>query len=263
MQLCELLGRDAGRRVHHRVSTLVVFWESDVVANGGFPSQNGAEPIQAEGQAAVRRRPVLEGAEEETELILGLFLAHAQHREHLHLKVPVVNPDRATADLDTIDHHVVCIGPDLSQARVLLVQADHPLNVFCPRRSERVVLGVKATAVLVPLEHREVHHPQRFEATGSQSQLCTHQVAELAHCLLGLQLRARKDAEQIARLASSRLSIRFLDPDLVLLVREEFLCGAIEASIVQVFHPDEGAGSRLLARSRLLQFLQLFARPLC
>src|SRR3546814_5129313 len=105
-------------------------WSLDVCSSDLH--QRG-DAVDAEGDAAVRRRAVPERVEQEAELGLGLLRADAQQLEHRALHRRAMDADRAAADLVAVEHHVVATadrGPGI-RAQVRLV-VDR-------RRGERVV----------------------------------------------------------------------------------------------------------------------------
>jgi hypothetical protein len=53
---------------------LIVLWEGDVVADGGLAPEDGAEAVEAKGEATVGGGPKLEGSQQKTELLPGLWI---------------------------------------------------------------------------------------------------------------------------------------------------------------------------------------------
>ena len=98
-----------------------------------------------------RRRTVLQGIEQETELHPLLRRRDVQRLEDASLHVGAVDTHRAAADLPAIEHHVVGLG-DAGTGVGL-----HQLIVAVLGCRERVVHGVPALGVLIELEHRKVH----------------------------------------------------------------------------------------------------------
>ena len=74
-------------------------------------------PIEAQRDAAVRRRAEAESAQDVTEHRLLLFFAHAERGEHLRLQIGLVNPDAAAADLHAVQHDVVGLRARLRRTR--------------------------------------------------------------------------------------------------------------------------------------------------
>ncbi len=58
--------------------------------------------------------PCSKRVEQEAELLLGLLLIDAEHREDPALQVHVVDTQRTAADLVAVDHEVVAVGEDLT-----------------------------------------------------------------------------------------------------------------------------------------------------
>src|SRR5690349_7104906 len=164
------------RRLRHRVDTgLLALGRGDrtggtgerVAAGGGLgkrdhvadalgTGQQGNQPVDPERDAAVRRRAVREGVEQEPELAAGLLVGQADHVEDPLLHLGPVDTDRAPADLRAVEHDVV--GPGERLARPLL----EVVGVLLGRRREGVVDRRPALSPAVhldPLEHRRVDHP--------------------------------------------------------------------------------------------------------
>lgn len=148
---------DIARCVEHHVAAVVVFREGDVVADRLRTSEERAEPVETEGQTAVRGCAVLEGVHQEAETLLRLFRREAQQLEHLGLQFRVVDTDRAAADLGAVTDEVVGVGPHATGVAVQV------LYVFELGRGERMVHGVVTLGLVVPLEQREVDDPQRSD----------------------------------------------------------------------------------------------------
>ena len=153
-------GGDRRRGTGQRVETTAALRERDDLAQRVRPGQQHADPVPAEGDAAVRRRAVLERLQQEAELVPGLLLGDAEHLEHPLLHVRAVNTDGAATDLVAVADDVV--GPGQRVVRVL-VEVVGPVRV---RRGERVVhrgplAGADGHVVGVGdrLEHRRVHDP--------------------------------------------------------------------------------------------------------
>src|SRR6187402_1605516 len=102
VQLAQLARIHRRRRVAHQVDRLRRLRERNDFSNRGFTCQQRADAIEAERQAAVRRRAVLERFEEEAEAILRVLVRHAQQPEHLGLRVAVVDTDAAAAQLPAV-----------------------------------------------------------------------------------------------------------------------------------------------------------------
>ena len=72
VQLLELPGVDGARGAGHEVGALGGLGEGDAVADVGQPGVEHDQPVEPQRDAAVRRRAVAQGAEQEAELLLGL-----------------------------------------------------------------------------------------------------------------------------------------------------------------------------------------------
>ena len=102
-------------------------------------------------------RAELEGVHQEAEAHLSLFGREAQHLEHFGLQFRVVDTDRTAADLGAVADEVVGVGAYAAGVAVYI------LYVLQLGRGEGMVHGVIALRLVVPLEEREVHDPERRE----------------------------------------------------------------------------------------------------
>jgi len=140
---------------------------------------------------------ILEGLHQETELLVGTLLGEAEMLEHELLRGAIVDTDGSTADLNTVDDHVVGASADGSGVRV------EEGNVRTVGRGEGVVAGVPALALVVPLEEGEVDDPEALVGAGlAEAEASAHGVTEAthgnAHLLVGIE--AREDEEHIVGL---------------------------------------------------------------
>ena len=71
------------------------------------PAEERHDPVDAERDAAVRRRAVAQRVEQEAEARLGLLLGDPERLEDLLLHVGAVDTDRAAADLRAVEDEVV------------------------------------------------------------------------------------------------------------------------------------------------------------
>ena len=118
MQFAQLFRADRRRRVGHQVDGLSRFRKRDDLANRVLAAQNRNQPIEAEGDAAVRRRTVLERVEEKPESRLRFFVRDLQQLEDEALQRLVVDSDAAAGDLAAVQHEIV--GARARAARIAL-----------------------------------------------------------------------------------------------------------------------------------------------
>src|SRR5260370_15346254 len=90
-QLIELFFVDAGRRIGHQILGGGGLSEGDDLADGFFTGEEHDDAVDAERDAAVRRRAVSERVEEEAEAAAKLFLAQAEPPEDALLNAPAVD----------------------------------------------------------------------------------------------------------------------------------------------------------------------------
>lgn len=149
---------DRGRGAGQRVTAGGRLREGDDVADGVVPAEQRDDPVEAEGDATVRRRAVVEGVQQEAELRGRLLLGEADRVERPLLHLALVDTDRTAAQLRAVEDQVVGVGQ--GRARVG-VEGGQRLG---GRGGERVVHRVPALelalVVLDRLEHREVDDPE-------------------------------------------------------------------------------------------------------
>ena len=110
-----------------------------------------------------------------------------------------------------------------------------------------VVYGVVALRLVVPLEEREVDHPQRSELLRvAQPQLLRHFETQGAELREDLELLAAEDQHQVAGLGAAALG-----HGAHLLGREELVDGGFHAALGLQTDPDEPLGADLLPLDEL------------
>ena len=191
-------------------------------------------PVDAGRDTAVGRRPILQSREKLVEPGPDLLGCIAQHLEDPLLKVPVVDPDAAAAQLQAIAHQVIAVRDDL--ARVGL----DVLLIACLRHSEGVVHGVPAPFFLARLEQGEVDDPQEVQAAlrdRGSTQVVAHQAQDVA----GLAPLVGHEEKQVADLGFHGRPERRL-----LLVGQELGDRRVEPAGLDL-HPDQALGAPGLA----------------
>ena len=96
-------------------------------------SQQHDQPIEPEGNPAVRRRAKFERIEQEPELCLRLLLVDAEQIENAQLDIAPMVPDTPAADFAAVEHHVVGLRPYFERFRIQEGQ------ILVHWRGERVV----------------------------------------------------------------------------------------------------------------------------
>src|SRR5262249_42349182 len=94
-QLRQLRLADGCRRVHHQVDGLGGLGERDDLAQALGAGQEHGNAVQAQSDASMWRRAVLQRLQEEAEARPGFFFTHAQSVKDLLLNVLAVNTDRS------------------------------------------------------------------------------------------------------------------------------------------------------------------------
>ena len=203
MQLAQLLFVHHVRRLCEQTLRALRFRKRDYIAYRFRTGHHGDNAIQAEGNAAVRWRAVLQGLKQETEFCFGFFGVDAQRGEHFGLHLLTVNTHRAATDFPAVQHHVVrdgarCTGVGFEQ-------------VFVPgsRRGERMMHGVPALAFFVPLEHREVEHPQRLPFLAGETFFVANLGAQRTQGFVDNFRFVRAEENQIAVFRTGAFNRRF------------------------------------------------------
>src|SRR5690606_14855573 len=79
--------------VDHHIPARIVFREGDEVANCLLSAENCNQSVESESQSTMRRRSILEGVHQKSELIAGFFLRKSEMPEHELLRRSIVNPN--------------------------------------------------------------------------------------------------------------------------------------------------------------------------
>ena len=190
VQLAQLLLVDRPGRVGEQVLRPLRLRERDHVAQRLGAGHQHDEAVEADRDAAVRRRAVLQRVEQEAELRARFLGVDLERAEHLALHVLAMDPHRAAAELDAVQDDVVGLGD--AAAGIGL----EPVLVAVLRARERMVHRAPALRGLVVLEHREVDHPERLP-------LALHQAARLAELAV-----ADLDAQRAERVVDDRAPCR-------------------------------------------------------
>ncbi len=199
MQLAQLLLVDFRGRLRQQILGALRLREGDHVADRFGAGHHGDDAVQAEGDAAVRRRAILQRVQQVAELLAGFLGADLQRAEHLALHFLAVDTDRAAADFPAVQHHVVGLGERLAGIGF------QEVFVAVLGAGERVVGGGVAAVFLVVFEHREVDHPQRLPAGREQTRL----LAEFAVADL--------DAQRADGVVDDFLAVRAKEDDVAVL----------------------------------------------
>ena len=149
----------------------------------------------------MRRSTELECIDYETELVVSIFLAYAQHFEHPLLHIRLVDTYGTASELCAVEDEVVCICTDFLE--IFLPVAVEQVQMLRLRCRERMVHCVETAGLVVPFEQREVHHPERCEIQRvSQAEAVAHFHAEYSEHSLSLSLRTAENEHQVTFLCS-------------------------------------------------------------
>ena len=201
----------------------------------------------------MRRGAELEGVDDESELVVGLLRADAEHFEHPLLHVGLVDTDAAAAELCAVQHEIVGIGAD--SLEVFLLVGVKPLDMLRLRSGEGVVHRVETLGLVVPLEQREVDNPQRSEDLGvAEAEAVTHLYTQHAEHGLGLALCSAEHEHEVSGLCASFSSDGF---DLVFCI--EFVDGRFDCAVFIHLYIYEALGSNLRTLYPLGELIGLLA----
>ena len=109
-QFAELLVVNAGQANGHQVGGPLRLGKGDAVADVVAAGEEHHQPVDAQGDPAVRRGDKLKRVQQEPETLAGQRLVDAQQAEYLLLKLRVVDTNGAAAGLGAVDHQVVRPG---------------------------------------------------------------------------------------------------------------------------------------------------------
>src|SRR4051794_2351636 len=87
------------RSVTHQIRAASGLRERNHFADGCFLGQNHDQPVESQGDSAVRRRAEFERFEQESEAALGFFFAEPERAENFLLHVAAVDTNRAGPEL--------------------------------------------------------------------------------------------------------------------------------------------------------------------
>ena len=148
------------------------------------------------------RYPVLEGLHQEAELLLRLLRCEAELLKHLLLNVGLVDTNRTTAELCTVQNDIVCL-----RANRALIGIDHR-EVLLHRHRERMMHRLVTAELVRPLEHRELGDPKELPRLAiDEIEVCTELETECTECApYGRVLRVGYEHEEVARLAAHLLA---------------------------------------------------------
>src|SRR5262245_2917181 len=105
-ELLQLARIDRRRRARHEVHRRSGLGKRDHLSGRRLAGQQRCDPIEAEGDAAMRRRAVFKSLEEEPKAELCLIVADVEQGEDATLHRRIVDPDAATADLAAVQDEI-------------------------------------------------------------------------------------------------------------------------------------------------------------
>ena len=119
----------------------------------------------------MRGCPIGEGIHEKSELFRGLLVSKAKSMEHFVLQCTVVDTDRATTNLYSIDDNIIGIGTNITPSTFVIKQ----VFIFRLWGSEGMMHCIVALGFFIPFQKREVNYPKRCILVWiAQTQLACH-----------------------------------------------------------------------------------------
>ena len=158
MEIAQLFGFDRGRGFGHQVGGFGGFREGDHVADVRRAAKNCDQPVETEGDAAVRGRAVAKGFQHVAETRLheaGRDLQDFFEDRFLH--PGLVNADGAAAKLGAIDDDIVVLASHFF--RIALEER----HIFGDGRGEGMVAGIPAVLFLVKAQEGKIDDPKEIE----------------------------------------------------------------------------------------------------
>src|SRR5579883_337713 len=153
MEFFQLFFVDGRGRVHEQVNGGLRLGEGDDFANILLVGQQHDQAVDAQGNAAVWGRAVLEGFEHVTELLPDLLIAHVHKREDFALEFGDVDTHAATANFVAVADNVILLRANIQRVSI------EPLDMGLVHAGEGVVFGFVPLLLLVEMQQRKVDDP--------------------------------------------------------------------------------------------------------
>src|ERR1700676_4032510 len=177
-QQVQLVGIHIRRRFSHQILGLRGFWEGDHFANRLLAREQRDDAVNAQRDAAVRRRSVGQGVQKKSESVAQLFLAEAQRPKDSLLDVLLMNSNAAGAQFRAIEDEVVALRAH-RQAHFIggVLQFR---NIFLDDPGKGMLRADDRLVGPTPFKQRESGDPQEFPAIcGDEFQLLRKQKTHL------------------------------------------------------------------------------------
>ena len=129
--------------------------KGDHVPDRILARQEHHDPVEAEGDPAVRRGAVLQRLQEKAKPVLRLLPADFENVENPLLDLSVVDPDRSAADLVSVQDDIIGVRPGL------LRRSFQERDIFRLGRGKRMMDGGQPFFFVVVIEHRKIGYPDK------------------------------------------------------------------------------------------------------
>src|SRR5690606_17041279 len=102
MKFLQLFGVDRCRGIYHHITSSIVFWEGDKIANGFLSAQNCDQSIKSESYSPVWWRAILESIHQKSKLCFCFLSGEAQEFKDLSLSIFIVDSYRTSTDFVSV-----------------------------------------------------------------------------------------------------------------------------------------------------------------
>src|SRR5690554_1051615 len=102
MKFLQLFGVYGCRGIYHYITSSIIFWEGDKIANGFLSAQNCDQSIKSECNSPMWRRAVLKSIHQISKLCLCFLSGEAQEFKHLGLSIFIVDSYRTSTDFVSV-----------------------------------------------------------------------------------------------------------------------------------------------------------------
>jgi len=153
VQFAQLRLGDSGGRIGQRIGGGLCLRKGDDLANTLDAAHEHRQPIQPEGDTAVRWATITQGIQQEAEFEPRLLGADSEQPEHGRLHFLAENTDRAAADFRPVEHEVIGTRQRLPR------RGRQRRRIIALWRGERMMRRLPALGARIPFEHRKIDDP--------------------------------------------------------------------------------------------------------
>ena len=155
------------RRIHHQIHRPRRLGERNHFPQTLRSGQNHHNAVEAQRDASMRRRAILQRFQKKSKTRPRFFFGHAQRAEDSALHILAVNTNRSRPQLRAIQHHVIGQRPHRAQRRQRIVQRLHARlqlrHILFMRRGKRMMRRHPASSRPHPTRTWESSSPTENE----------------------------------------------------------------------------------------------------